>query len=201
MRLYTESFYNPFFVDIGDKFHEIEKIHFFDSVGVICSTRCGWFGSNNHFRNGLEIPVDVVSKRKPDFSLSTAFLLSTGEKSWATNKNRYELYIPAAVVGLKEPKAKRSENSRYFLVSWETNIEGVFVDQCEWIDENLKPIEERIKHIGEKMSTLYSDFYMLPEMIKELQTLEKQRQKALFDMTQIQPETILAKFNHKGGKL
>ena len=203
MKLYTESCYNPFFIDVNNKQYELNKIHFFDENGVICSTGCGWFGSNNYFRKGLEIDVECIVKRKADFAADVAFLLPSEnkEKSWYSNRAYYEIYIPAAVVGLKQPTTKKPQpNARYYIVSWKSDIDGVTVDKWEWIDENLRPIEKRIKEIGEAMSKLFSDFSHLPEMIKELQRLEKQRQKALFEMEQITPEAILTKYERKGGK-
>ena len=202
MKLYTESCYNPFFIDVNNKQYELNKIHFFDENCVICSTGCGWFGSNNYFRKGLEIDVECIVKRKADFTANFAFLLPSDnkEKSWYSNRAYYEIYIPAADVGLKQPTAKKSYNGRYYIISWKSDIDGVTVEQWEWIDENLRHIEKRIKEIGEAMSKLFSDFSPLPQMIKELQQLEKQRQKAVFDMSQITPEAVLTKYERKGGK-
>lgn len=202
MKLYKESFYNPFFIDVNGKKYEINKIRFFDENGVICSTSCGWFGNNNCFRNGLEIDVECFIKRKADFNANFAFLLQSEnkEKSWYSNRAYYEIYIPSAVVGLKQPIAKKPyPKSRYYVVSWESDIDGVTVDKWEWIDEKLRPIEKRIKEIGESISKLYEDFSHLPEMIKELQKLEKQRQKALIEMEQITPEIVLAKYKRREG--
>ena len=202
MKLYRESFYNPFFIDVNGKKHEINKIHFFDENGVICSTSCGWFGNNNCFRNGLEIDAECFIKRKADFTANFAFLLPSEkkEKSWYNNLSYYEIYIPAAVVGLKQPTAKKPyPEARYYIVLWKSDIDGVTVDQWEWIDEKLRPIEKRINEIGDAMSKLYIDFSHLPEMIKELQKLEKQRKKALFEMEQITPESILAKYKRIEG--
>ena len=196
MKLYTSSCYNPFFIDIGAKTYELENIHFFDSDGVICSSGRGWFGSNNYFRNGLEIAVDVFVKKKPDFSLSVAFLLSTGEKSWATNKTRYELYIPAAVVGLKAPTISEiSRSKRYYIVTWESNIQGVFCTAWRYVDATLSAVEHEINEVGETIKSLYqSHFDELPELLKRLQKLEKERQKAIFDIEQITPESILNEY-------
>ena len=122
------------------------------------------------------------------------------KKSWYSNRAYYEIYIPAAVVGLKQPTAKKPyPKSRYYVVLWKSDIDGVTVDKWEWIDEKLRPIEKRIKEIGESISKLYEDFSHLPEMIKELQKLEKQRQKALLEMEQITPESILAKYKRREG--
>lgn len=202
MKLYRESFYNPFFIDVNGKKYEINKIHFFDESGVICSTSCGWFGANNYFRNGLEIDVECFIKRKADFTANFAFLLpsESREKSWYSNLLLHEIYIPSAAVGLKQPTAKKPyPKARYYIVLWKSDIDGVTVDKWEWIDKKLRPIEERIKEIGESISKLYVDFSHLPEMLKELQKLEKQRQKALLEMEQITPESVLTKYKRKEG--
>ena len=202
MKLYRESFYNPFFIDVNGKKYEINKIHFFDEKGVICSTSCGWFGSNNYFKNGLEIDVECFIKRKADFNANFAFLLPSEnkEKSWYSNLLLHEIYIPSAAVGLKDPTAcKLTLKSRYVILYWKSDIDGVTVDRWEWIDEKLRPIEKRIREIGESISKLYEDFSHLPEMLKELQKLEKQRQKALLEMEQITPESVLAKYKRREG--
>lgn len=202
MKLYTSSCYNPFFIDIGAKTYELENIHFFDSDGVICSSGRGWFGSNNHFRNGLEIAVDCILKRKADYTAKTAFLLASAEKSWVTGKSRYELYIPAAVVGLKAPTISEiAQSKRYFIIEWGSDIPGVFCTKWRYVDITLSAVEHEINEVGEKIKHLYqSHFDEMPELIKRLQKLEKERQKAIFDIEQIKPESILAEFERKGGK-
>lgn len=199
MKLYTQSCYNPFFVEVGGKAHEINNIHFFDSDGVICSTGHGWFGSNNYFRDGLEIAVDCIVKRNVDYTTKTAFLVASSEKSWATGKTRYALYIPAAVVGVKTPTINRPRHSiRYFIVEWKTDVQGVFCTTWRWVDAALSVIEGEINEIGEEIKSLFQDkFSKLPELLKRLQKLEKQRKRELEAMEQITPESILIEYERK----
>ena len=68
--LTVQTFFNPFFIE--DR--QIKKIHFFNESGVVFSTRSGWFGNNNNFRCGLDIP-ETINKRKIDFSIKKCFFV------------------------------------------------------------------------------------------------------------------------------
>ena len=199
MKLYTESCYNPFFIDIGSKSFEIDNIYFFDAEGVICSTGRGWFGNNNNFRAGLVLPVDCIVRRKEDYKSKCAFLLSSGVKSWATNKTSYKLYIPADIVALQAPVITDSfQNKRCYIIEWKTNIPGIFVSHYHHADQALSLIESQINEIGEKIHHLYTDHFAdFPNLLNQLQKLEKARQKEWYALTQITPETILKEYHRE----
>ncbi len=151
MLLFTESCYNPFFTNVNGRTYEIDKIHFFDDNGIICTNNCGWFGSNNNHRKGLSLPCDCVVKRKPDFTLEGAFILPGNEKSWYKNQTRYELYIRAAVVGLKAPTYKKQNDGRAYYIDYKSDIEGVFVSVYCPLDKELVEIEMRMQKLLENM--------------------------------------------------
>lgn len=206
MKLKKARCYNPFFVDMGAKCYELNNIHFFDKSGVICSTGHGWFSTtNNEFKCGLELDIDCVIKRKVDFDIDCAFILPSRDNdsiSWYTNKKLYELYIPAAAVGLKLSKAQKSYNNHCFIVSWLSNINGVIVDKWHFIDENLSKIEDQINAIGKEINTLYQDrFSKLPELLKELSKLEKARKIELEKMDKITSEEILQQYERSEGNV
>ena len=195
MELYTTKYYNPFFVAIGTKSYELSDIQFFDGDGVICKTNSGWFGSggsNNRF-DSLTIDVDCVLKRKVDYNCKTAFIVSSGEKSWDGN-TKYVLYIPANVVKVQKPIiARRME--RYAIIRWLTKIDGVYCEKWHFIDKELNEIEHKINAIGEKIGGLYQSGYdSLPTMISTLSKLQIEREEEVKRMKSIKDEDILSLF-------
>jgi len=202
MKLLKTSFYNPFFIDVENKRYEIRQINFFNKNGVICSTK--WFGSNNEFNNGLELPTTCSRKRTPVFTSATAFIIKSdleewersrgdSSKSWFSGLPYYDLYIPAAVVGLHKPTAKRyNYDSRHFVIRWESDIKGVTVESWYFVDEPLRPYEESIKKIGENLNNSY---YATPDkiqtLINELQAAQAEYSKEYQKMLAITPDEIL----------
>lgn len=188
MKLYTSRYYNPFFIDLGAKSYEISNILFYDEVGVVCSTGHGWFGSGNNNFNVFTIDADCVLKRKIDFNSKTPFIVADGKD--ILNKTKYALYIPKSVIGLKSPVAMN--RGRHFVVRWTSDMDGVAVEKWHFIDAELTEVENRINEVGEKISHLYSNsFSELDELVKELNSLRKKREKAMNGMLTVKEEDVL----------
>lgn len=199
MKLLKDYCYNPFFTDVNGKRLEIGNILFFDRSGVICATGRGWFsigiGSNNEFKNGLELPTECVFKHKVDFSLSSAFVVKQkqDELDHRIHGNRYELYIPADAVGLKAPTVCRSTwDTRHFEITYLSDIPGVGVIVWHFVDAALHPIESKIQSIGESLSRIY---HATPEAIQakitELTALKEEFSKEYEKMLAITPDEVL----------
>lgn len=198
MKLIKESCYNPFFTDIGNKRYEIGNILFFDRSGVICATGRGWFasetgGSNNDLKNGFELPTTCAVKRKADFSLDSAFVLRQSNNDEHIFGIRYELYIPAAVVGLKAPTIRRPDwDKRHFELTYKSDIPGVCVVNWRFVDAPLHPIQEKITKLGESLSRMYNTTpEALETLIKQLSALKKQYAREYAKMLAITPDEIL----------
>lgn len=188
MKLYTTRYYNPFFIDLSEKSYEISNILFYDEVGVICSTGHGWFGSGNNNFNVFTIDADCALKRKVDFNSKTPFIVADGKD--ILNKTRYALYIPKSVIGLKSPVAMN--RGRHFVVRWTSDMDGVAVEKWHFIDAELTEVEHRINEVGEKISHLYSNsFSELDELVKELNSLRKKREKAMNGMLTVKEEDVI----------
>ena len=188
MKLYTSRYYNPFFIDLGAKSYEISDILFYDEIGVVCSTGHGWFGSGNNNFNVFTIDADCVLKRKIDFNSKTPFIVADGKD--ILNKTKYALYIPKSVIGLKSPVA--INRGRHFVVRWTSDMDGVAVEKWHFIDAELTEVEHRINEVGEKISHLYSNsFSELDELVKELNSLRKKREKAMNGMLTVKEEDVL----------
>ena len=188
MKLYTSRYYNPFFIDLGAKSYEISDILFYDEIGVVCSTGHGWFGSGNNNFNVFTIDADCVLKRKIDFNSKTPFIVADGKD--ILNKTKYALYIPKSVIGLKSPIA--INRGRHFVIRWSSDMDGVVVEKWHFIDSELSEVEHRINEVGEKISHLYSNsFSELDELVKELNSLRKKREKAMNGMLTVKEEDVL----------
>ncbi len=198
MKLIKSYCYNPFFTDIGNKRYEIGNILFFDRSGVICQTGRGWFasergGSNNDLKNGFELPTECTLKRKVDFSADSAFLIKQVDNDQRIFGIRYELYIPAAVVGLKAPTIRRPDwDKTHFELTYKADIPGVCVVNWHFVDELLRPIIEKIRKVGESLSHICNATpETLEAVVKELSALKKQYAKEYAKMLAITPEEVL----------
>lgn len=199
MLLYRRSdWFNPFFILVNAKRYEVKDIHFFDKEGIICSTSRGWFGDggSNPFSVGVELDVDCVLKKKIDFNLKTAFIISSGKDPYDDSLNAV-LYIPASSVGLNDPIIK-NKTSSYYIVRWNTDLENVYCYRYHYINNSLNKVESKIRAVGEKIGNLYTDqsFNDLPLCIKVLSDLQEERMVELEKIAQIKDEDVLA--NYRG---
>lgn len=192
MLLYRRSdWFNPFFILVNAKRYEVKDIHFFDKEGIICSTGRGWFGENS---SNIEIQVDCVLKKKVDFNVKTAFIISEGKTQYDEDLNAV-LYIPASSVGLNDPVIK-TKASRYYIVQWNSELKNVYCYKYHYIDNSLNKVESKIRAVGEKIGSLYTDqsFNDLPLCIKVLSDLQKEREIELKQMSSLKDEEVLSDY-------
>lgn len=172
--LTVQSFYNPFFVD--DR--QIKKIHFYNESGVIFSTRSGWFGNNNKYKNGLEVP-EILSKRKIDFNLKKCFFVPVAGEFYEKGKF-CELYL--FVDGEKIKIIDRNETSEKMTDSDLWIYDNItFKILNETITENL--VKKIIRtDFGKKVDSISAelegagikiDSYMLTKLLKSYDLIKK----------------------------
>lgn len=202
MKLISESGYNPFFIDVGNKRYELNNILIYDKDGIICATNKGWFGCGDRRIKDLELPTNCIVKRKEDFMLNCAFLVKSpvnpynDSKSWYSGLPYYSLYIPAAVIGLKEPTAKRYNiDLRHFEITFETAFEGVYIYFWHFVDEELQPFNDRLSKIGDNLKCLYKPTpVLLQATMSELQEIQAEYNKAYKKMLAITAEDVLKNY-------
>ncbi|MCK4665987.1 hypothetical protein KAU33_04515 [Candidatus Dependentiae bacterium] len=88
-----ESGYNPFQIEVGNKWYELKGIAFYDSKGVVIQQERGWFGSNNDLNN-FPVP-ETIRRLKLKFDGET-FILPK-KKDWYERRDPNPhaiLYIP-----------------------------------------------------------------------------------------------------------
>lgn len=94
------KWYLPFTVYIGERRCELSKICFFNANGVFAITS-GWFDTYESKKADIiTLDTDCVMKRKEDFSLKTAFVMSNGKDPYGDHEVTYTLYIPADILDL-----------------------------------------------------------------------------------------------------
>lgn len=154
MKLYTESYYNPYFIDINGKQYEIGTIHVFDKNGSLMFCNQGWFGSNNNCRN-LEIDGECVRKNTVNFECKTAFIVKMdGSESWYTNKSRYALYLPAEYLDMEEPSYHKEMNGTMHVKTMKSRkYPTVVFTENKFVDRELYNIYNQMKDISGKISS------------------------------------------------
>lgn len=148
--LTVESCFNPFFID-G---RQIKRIHFFDKNGIIFSTCSGWFGSNNLFRHGLEIPP-AVYKRKIDFSICQSFFVSASEEYAQRGQKFAELYIFVDDESVKITEVKEISEKMTACEVWHSKIYTFEILGKEIRESILDHIEKT--PFGEQVDSLLSE--------------------------------------------
>lgn len=153
MRLFTKRYYNPYFVDMGDKEFCLDGICVFDENGIIAKNNNGWFGSNNNVPE-REFDCECVRKMKVDFKCKTAFIVKTNSNTWASEP-RYTLYIPAEVVKLADPVTIKQDDYTLLTTQKSTVYEGVIFSQFHFLNRRLCMLQQEYKAICESIQHSY----------------------------------------------
>ena len=193
MKLYTHPYYNPFFVKIKEKEYQINSITVFDTSGELASNGRGWFGSNNYVKE-LTLDVECVLKRKVDYTMKDAFIVSHPTPHGET---RYDLYLPNSVVNLTTPKYERVYSGGAICETIKSiNYTEIVFENFYWINMDVKVLESKITELGKSISNLYGDKYdELPKYLEQLKELNEQRIDAIARMNSTSIEEHLKKFN------
>lgn len=152
MKLERIAYLNPFIININGKDCVIGKIYVFDNGSVIAYSNSGWFGNNNTFYDGLELPCDCVKKNKVDLKFKTAFIVR-GECDYDA---RYDLYLPNSVIRLGEPIYEKTFGpyvTKTVRSEWNDGIVfGAMKNCCPEYNEVMKSIQS----VGEKLSHFFA---------------------------------------------
>lgn len=150
MKLVKESCYNPFALTVGGISHYVDAISAFDNENgkIVAEINRGWFGNNNGFREGLELPCDCVRKNKVDLKCKAAFVVVV--KDDILRETKWHLYIPADVLGVNEPTYRKTYGSTV-CETITTNIQGVVFEKHICISHLLGELDEQISDIADKI--------------------------------------------------
>lgn len=184
MKLYTQRYFNPYFVDINGKTYQIGSIHIFGDERIIASNGRGWFGSNNNCAV-LELTVDCVVKRKIDFKCKSAFIVKLS--SSRSYENEYALYIPDEVVKLLSPSYEKIYSNSAIKETIKSSVHPTIIfETIHWLNHEVTEIGSEINSVGDEIHHLYSgNFSKLPSLIAQLSDLNEKLQSAKKKMESI----------------
>lgn len=173
--LTTQPLFNPFFVE--DR--QIKKIVFYNDSGVVFETRSGWFGNNNNFRDGFNIP-DATLRRKVDFTRKECFYTSTQGEYYERNRKFAILYLYIDGEKIKqldksEYKTQMSDSQVWYYERFEFDILGQYINEhvvkkIEKTDFG-RQVEEMEKKLEEMHIKINS--YDLTLLMKKFDLVEK----------------------------
>lgn len=175
------NWYLPFVVYVGTRRCELDKICFFDKDGVFATT--GGFFDNYKSKNvkSLELNTDCVMKRKEDFSLKTAFVMSNGKDPY-NGAVSYTLYIPADVLDLDYKESVESNPTHAYDIkrTWTSKVNPLIeITNYEYIkcgvSEALSNLKETLKNVAMDVSaTTSAEMFnnMLNKIVNAYDTLE-----------------------------
>lgn len=185
MKLDRIAYFNPFFIDIKDKSYILNRINVFENGKVVAYTTSGWFGSNNDFYDGLELPCDCVKKNKIDLNCKTAFIVRSDECD--SYDPRYNLYIPNSVVKLGEAKYTKTFGPYVTKTVKSSTVQGVMFENMRNCCPEYNEVMKSIQSVGEDLSHFFvsSPVSDITRSIEKLEALkdELNELKERFDNT------------------
>lgn len=173
--LEVQTCYNPFFID-G---REVHSIILYNDKGIVFKTRSGWFGNNNNFRGGLEIP-EAISKRKIDLSLKKCFYVPVPPEDWKPRGKYVDLYLYIDGENIKFISENRhAENMtdceiwHYVNLDFEIFghvIQDYYIEKFEKTDfgQKVESTAEELKKAGIKI-----DSWDLKELLRKYDLVKK----------------------------
>ena len=145
--------FNPagtgYVMNVNGKEKFVDRVVVFNENGPVIIS--GPSSMSNTWPYTVELPnLEVVLKRKADFSQKRAFVL------WETVPgftSRYILYLPAESIGLSEPVFIKDEENMCFIEIRTTVLDGFEFRTYHFINAGLIAIDEEISEIGSALRT------------------------------------------------
>lgn len=163
----------------------IKKIIFFDDSGVICENARGWFGNNNIYKNGLEVP-EIASKKKIDLSIKKCFYVPTPAEWYEQRGTKCAdlyLYIDGEKIKfIKSEKKQVQINDRdlyfYNIFNFSIFAEVVTVEILEKIEstafgEYVEEVKKNFESDGIKL-----DSYIIASILRKYNIIKKESRDA-----------------------
>lgn len=171
------NWYRPY---IYDKY-TIKNIMFYNENGVIAQSNNGWLENNGKDLEQITINVDEIAlKRKEDFTIKGAFIISQGKELYGDNLGAY-LYINADLFGVKFKEYKKEFDSirKYYVGKDFENQEFQLTENVKWLRENWYKYQTIVQENAKKLENIYYDTTIdeVAECIKNI----KKYGKKMFD--------------------
>ena len=148
------NWYRPYYYDK----YIIDEIVFYDNNGVVIKNSSGWLENERQDLEYIILNIDeILLKRKEDFSIKGAFIISKG-KDYA-NELKATLYINVNLVNLHFTEYKKEYDSirKYYVGTDSNNQKFEVVENVKWLKENWYNYQAIVQENAKKLDHIYYD--------------------------------------------
>ena len=136
----------------------IKNIKFYDENGIVIEVGSGWLENNNKDLDYVKLNIDEIQlKRKEDFSIKGAFIISKGKDF--SDELGADLYINIELVNLKFGGYKKEYDNirKYYVGSDYDNQEFEVSSNVKWLKENWYKYQAIVQENAKKLENIYYD--------------------------------------------
>ena len=136
----------------------IKNIKFYDENGIVIEVGSGWLENNHKDLDYVKINIDEIQlKRKEDFSIKGAFMISKGKDF--SDELGADLYINIELVNLKFGGYKKEYDNirKYYVGSDYDNQTFEVSSNVKWLKENWYKYQAIVQENAKKLENIYYD--------------------------------------------
>lgn len=136
----------------------IKNIKFYDENGIVIEVGSGWLENNHKDLDYVKLNIDEIQlKRKEDFSIKGAFMISKGKDF--SDELGADLYINIELVNLKFGGYKKEYDNirKYYVGSDYDNQVFEVSSNVKWLKENWYKYQAIVQENAKKLENIYYD--------------------------------------------
>lgn len=136
----------------------IKNIKFYDENGIVIEVGSGWLENNHKDLDYVKLNIDEIQlKRKEDFSIKGAFIISKGKDF--SDELGADLYINIELVNLKFGGYKKEYDNirKYYVGSDYDNQTFEVSSNVKWLKENWYKYQAIVQENAKKLENIYYD--------------------------------------------
>lgn len=136
----------------------IKNIKFYDENGIVIEVGSGWLENNHKDLDYVKLNIDEIQlKRKEDFSIKGAFMISKGKDF--SDELGADLYINIELVNLKFGGYKKEYDNirKYYVGNDYDNQEFEISSNVKWLKENWYKYQAIVQENAKKLENIYYD--------------------------------------------
>lgn len=148
------AWYRPYKYDK----YTIKNIKFYDENGIVIEVGSGWLENNHKDLDYVKLNIDEIQlKRKEDFSIKGAFMISKGKDF--SDELGADLYINIELVNLKFGGYKKEYDNirKYYVGNDYDNQEFEVSSNVKWLKENWYKYQAIVQENAKKLENIYYD--------------------------------------------
>lgn len=136
----------------------IKNIKFYNENGIVIEVGSGWLENNHKDLDYVKLNIDEIQlKRKEDFSIKGAFMISKGKDF--SDELGADLYINIELVNLKFGGYKKEYDNirKYYVGSDYDNQVFEVSSNVKWLKENWYKYQAIVQENAKKLENIYYD--------------------------------------------